>query len=144
MKNQKSTQSEITRDCTNFKNYLKNQFEVENFGEFICTYTFPIAEMEALKEAAAQLGKKPVSLRLYYGCNADGTGHKLYMSLLDNQGKIIVDSSTLSNNNVNKTILNETELAEVSLNGGSVMALNSERKCPPGGTSDSFIQTLFA
>ena len=143
MKNQKTTPSEITRDCTNFKNYLKNQFKVNDFGEFICTYTFPFDEIEALKKAAAQIGKIPVSFRLYYGCNADGTGHKLYISLLDNQGEVIVDSSTLNNTIPIKTVMAETALMEASANGGSAAAAE-ERKCPPGGTSDRFIQALFA
>jgi len=132
MAKQKTNPSAITRDCTNFKNYLKNQFEVENFGEFICTYTFPLSEMEALKKAAADTGKNATSMRLYYGCNADGTGHKLYMSLLDEEGEIIVDSSSLKPETISP--MAHTLMAA---------APDADRKCPPGGTSDRLIHSLF-
>ncbi len=127
MKKLKPTPSVITRDCTNFKNYLKNQFKVKNFGEFICTYTFPFDELETLQQAAAQAGTKPVSLRLYYGCNADGTGHKLYMSLLDEKGEIIADSGISPDIDHNKTARASTALDEISVTERS-MLVAAERK----------------
>lgn len=140
MENQDASSSVITRNCTNFKNYLKNQFEIENFGEFICTYTFPFEEVEELKQAAAAAGKTPVSLRLYYGCQVDGSNHHLHMSLLDAQGEIIVDSSTLVNKKRKKTALPNLDGNRAFV---AAAALAEERKCPPGGTSDRLINALF-
>ncbi len=142
MKKLKATPSIITRDCTNFKNYLKNQFKVKNFGEFICTYTFPFDELEALQQTAAAADKKPASLRLYYGCKADGTGHKLYMSLVDEQGEIIADTGFSNDNNPNKTALASNTLEEIGVTERA-MLVEAERKCPPGGTSDRLIRALF-
>ncbi|QMU26835.1 hypothetical protein [Adhaeribacter radiodurans] len=123
--------SAITQGCTNFRNYLRDDLKVENFQEFIFTYSFPLEEIEDLKKKAQAAGKEPVSIRLYYGCNQDGSNHKLHMSLLDKNLEVIVDSTELTN-----------ELHNFAMPAG--IAVAAERKCPPGGTiNDRLVSDVF-
>jgi len=141
MAEQNANLSPITQGCTNFRNHLRDNLELENFNDFIFSYTFPLKEIEDLKDKARAMGKEPVSLRLYYGCDENGKNHQLYMALLDANREVIVDSSEHSHSEQAKTQL--TNPANLNFVMASVPTL--ERKCPPGGTtSDRLLNGVFS
>jgi hypothetical protein len=110
----------ITEQCSNFKDYLNNEFGIINFGNFLCASTFSLKSLFKLL-GEADNNVQPVYFRIYYGCDEDGSGHKMFLALLD----------------AGMNVIARTELIDPPV--------ENEHRCPPGGSclTDSFIKDLF-
>lgn len=119
----------ITEKCRNFKKYLTDKFEVSDFGEFICASTFSLAELDNLRQQAGN--ENVTSFRLYYGCETDGSGHKLYLKLVPPANNLPIVKS-----------MRGAGASAESLPLSDIM-VNTE-KCPPGDPcqNDTLINNL--
>jgi len=93
MENQDSHQQQqeypITKACRNFKNYLKEKFDVNDFGNFIYGSTFSLKKFKKARREALAI-KKPKYFRIYYGCDESGENHTLYIAFLDKCNNVIL------------------------------------------------------
>jgi hypothetical protein len=124
---------EITQKCENFKNHLANNFKIPQYGNFIGAYRFPIDLINNLLDSAASSGT-PAYVKAYYGCNAQGEDHQLYLAVLD------------ANDNVLKAQSVEDSQAQSSADtreSTASAALSSPNRCPPGCFADPIIGRLL-
>jgi hypothetical protein len=115
---------ELTDKCKNFRDYLANTFQVTKYGNFLAAVTYPIAEIEQLLSDARAAGRNPVSVRVYYGCDDQGTNHELILVLVDANGDIIQAASIYESISEARTV-------------------SAERRCPPGCQRDSIMEPLL-
>ena len=121
--------SELTEKCQNFKDYLKNSFEVDNYGNFVGAYKFPLTQINELVAAATTENATPTSLRVYYGCDTDGKNHRLFLGVLDEQDNVLQVQS-----------LQESQIPSAT---AGIMFTAPSAKCPPGCVNDVILQSLI-
>lgn len=94
---------------------------MREFGDFVCAYTFPLADINALVAEANQIGRA-AAVRVYYGCNAGGDDHRLFLAVLDQNENVLAAQSAAHKRSADS---------------------DPTTKCPPGCRADAIIQSLL-
>lgn len=118
---------EHTEKCKNFKDYLAREFKVQNFGNFVCAYKFSLVEINALV-AAANDHTTAAAIRVYYGCNAQGDNHRLFLAVLDENDAVLVAQPLRENQTQSAT---------------EATTATDPTKCPPGCRLDAIVGSLL-